>query len=210
MSFMPFTNDVVVVAPVTSVNTTSVNIASVTPVRNRFRSGYAIDMRRTGARLRNRPNVHVTPATSRSALYMIVQLAPITIMRPERMKIEKSSERSPNSQSLIGSTNHTTRPRPAAVRATRSGTPRRSVTGTRPSSASETPNPSVMAFLALTPDAIRRAPRMSTIAPITQDRRRPRSAGGSGRLRIAVTMFMRLTRHAEAPTTTKVSSTPRA
>ncbi len=39
MSFRPFTNDVVVVAPVTSVKTTSVNIARVTPVRNRFRSG---------------------------------------------------------------------------------------------------------------------------------------------------------------------------
>ena len=45
------------------------------------------------------------------------------------------------------------------------------------------------------------------MAPSTQrDRRAP--AGGSGRLRIALTMFMRLTRRAENATTPSVSSTP--
>ena len=66
MSFTPFTNEPVVIAPMTSVKTTSVNIASVTPVRNRLRSGYAIEMRRTGASARTRPSVAPTaPAAGR-------------------------------------------------------------------------------------------------------------------------------------------------
>src|SRR5205823_1718889 len=40
-SLKAWTNDPVVVAPTTSVKTTSVNIASVTPVRQRLRSGHA-------------------------------------------------------------------------------------------------------------------------------------------------------------------------
>ena len=47
----------VVMAPTTSVNTTSVNIASVMPVRKRLRSGYAIDMPQRRARApRMRPS----------------------------------------------------------------------------------------------------------------------------------------------------------
>ena len=44
------------------------NIASVTPVRNRFRIGYAVDSFSTGAAARMRPNVHVSPPTIGSAL----------------------------------------------------------------------------------------------------------------------------------------------
>ena len=44
--------------------------------------------------------------------------------------------------------------------------------------------------------------------PSSQRRRRLFCVGGSGRLRIAVTMFIRLTRQAEKATTTSVSSTP--
>ena len=42
---------------------------------------------------------------------MIVQLAPITIISPERMKIEKSIFRSPKSHRLIGSTNQIDQPK---------------------------------------------------------------------------------------------------
>ena len=38
-SLNPLTNEPVVIAPTTSVKTTSVNMARVTPVRNRLRSG---------------------------------------------------------------------------------------------------------------------------------------------------------------------------
>ena len=41
-------------------------------------------------------------------------------------------------------------------------------------------------------------------------RRAAALGGGSGRLRIALTMFIRLTRHAENVTTASVSSTPSA
>ncbi len=65
-----------------------------------------------------------------------------------------------------------------------------------------------MAFFALMPETTSRPPSRSVSAPSSQWRPDPFFAAGSGRLRIAVTMFMRLTRQAEAPTTTKVSSTP--
>ena len=97
----PLTNDLVVVAPTTSVNTTSVNIASVTPVRKRLRSGIGhrhLQHRRERAGSARAPAR--APPSRTSALYMIVQLAPTTIMSPERMKIEKSMLRLPNSQRL--------------------------------------------------------------------------------------------------------------
>ena len=48
-------NEPDVAVPVTIVKTTSVNIASVVPVRNRLASGYAMEMRRSGASRRDRP-----------------------------------------------------------------------------------------------------------------------------------------------------------
>ena len=61
-------NEPVDVDPVTSVKTTRVNIASVVPVRKRLRSGYAIDMRSTGARALILPSTAITAPSSRSAL----------------------------------------------------------------------------------------------------------------------------------------------
>ena len=49
-----------------------------------------------------------------SALYMIVQEAPITIISPPSTKIEKLTFSSPKSQRLIGSTNQATSARPGA------------------------------------------------------------------------------------------------
>ena len=106
-----------------------------------------------------RPNDRVSPASSRSALYISVQLAPTTIISPERMKIEKSTLSVPNSQRPTGSTNQATRPSPAAVRARRGWRSQPLGHRHRPSRASETPKPSVIAFLALIPEAIRSAPR---------------------------------------------------
>ena len=61
-------NEPVDVAPVTSVKTTSVNMARVVPVRKRLRSGYAIDMRRTGASALILPSTAIAAPRSRSAL----------------------------------------------------------------------------------------------------------------------------------------------
>src|SRR3954453_22317734 len=72
--FAAGTNDCEVVASTTSVKTTSVNIARVTPVRNRLRSGYAIAMRKTGDDVRTRE-------ARAGALYMIVQVDAITFTR---------------------------------------------------------------------------------------------------------------------------------
>ena len=115
VSLAPLTNDPVMTAPVTRVKTTSVNIASVTPVRNRLASGYASDSLRTGASRRLRPKVAVSAPLTASALYMSAQLAPTTIARPERMNIEKFVLRSPSSHRLIGRTNHATSASPAVV-----------------------------------------------------------------------------------------------
>jgi hypothetical protein len=57
-----------VVAPTTMVNTTSVNIASVTPVRKRTRSGYAIAILSIGASGRMRPSPRIVRPRSASAL----------------------------------------------------------------------------------------------------------------------------------------------
>ena len=202
------TNDPVVVAPTTSVNTTSVNIARVTPVRKRLRSGYAIAMRRTGARLLIRPNVDPSAPSRTSALYISVQVAPITIISPPSRKIEKSTLSSPKSQRWTGSTNHAISASPAPVRTARSCRPSARRIGTRPRTASETPSPSGAAFLLPTPLAISRTPSAIDTAPSSQRRRRCFSCGGSARLRIALTMFIRLTRQAENATTASVSRTP--
>ena len=61
-----------------------------------------------------------------------------------------------------------------------------------------------------TPAVASAAPASTPSAPSTQRRRRCLPSRGSGRLRIAVTMFMRLTRQAENATTISVSSTPMA
>ena len=61
-------NEPEIVPPTTSVKTTSMNIASVTPVRKRLRSGYAIDRRRIGVSARIRPTTAVTAPSRTSAL----------------------------------------------------------------------------------------------------------------------------------------------
>ncbi len=115
MLLKPLTNEPVVIAPVTSVKTTSVNIASVTPVRKRLASGYASESLRTGASRRLRPKIRVSAPSRTSALYMSAQLAPTTIASPERMNIEKFVFRSPSSQRLSGSTNQATSASPVEV-----------------------------------------------------------------------------------------------
>ena len=61
-------NDPELTVPVTIVNTTSVNIASVIPVRKRLASGYAIAIFSTGASGRSAPSTRIAAPMSRSAL----------------------------------------------------------------------------------------------------------------------------------------------
>src|SRR3954454_5782019 len=96
------TTEPVVMAPVTRVKTTSVNMASVTPVRNLLRKGYAIDILSTGASRLLRPSEAERPERRRSALYMIAQVAPRTIARPESTKMEKFIFMSPKNQRSMG------------------------------------------------------------------------------------------------------------
>ena len=126
----------------TSVKTTRVNIASVVPVRNRSFNGYAIDIRSTGARPRDRPNTRMTPASRRSALKTITQTVPMTIRRPATIQAEKSIARFPKTRSISrqGSSRKTTTASPQAVNASRSGTPARRRSGTRLMRTSENPS----------------------------------------------------------------------
>ena len=77
-------------APTTSVKTTRVNIASVTPVRKRFLSGYAIAICRTGARARIRPTVAGQPAEQEVGVVDDRPAAPSTTMIPPRIQTAKS------------------------------------------------------------------------------------------------------------------------
>ena len=108
-------------------------MARVVPVRKRLRSGYAIDMRRTGASASILPSPAIAAPRSRSALYTITQTAPTTIRRPVTIHVEKSMESGPktDSQALQGSIRSTTMTMPATVNASRSGTPTRRANGTR-------------------------------------------------------------------------------
>ena len=141
---------------------------------------------------------------------MSAQLAPTTIISPERMKIEKSMleraeqpaahrEHEPGHEAEAG-----------AVRAIRSASAEPLRDRDHAQHESETPKPSVIAFFAWIPETMRSAPSPITAAPSSHRLRVSAWAGGSGRLRIADTMFIRLTRHADAVTTTNVSSTPSA
>ena len=97
---------------------------------------------------------------------------------------------------------------PAAVYTSRSGRPSARAIGTRPRTISKTPNPSVISSRPLTPATASSTPAELVTAPRSQRVLRVPVAGGSGRFRIAVTMFMRLTRQAENATTARVRSTP--
>jgi hypothetical protein len=61
--------------------------------------------------------------------------------------------------------------------------------------------------LELTPETASAAPSATPSSP-SSHRRRRFFGGGSGRFRMAVTMFIRLTRQAEKATTASVSRTP--
>ncbi len=139
---------------------------------------------------------------------MIVQVAPMTIINPPSTKIEKLTVIRPNSQSLIGNTNHAISASPAPVRTARSLSPSARSNRSSPKTKSDTPSPSVIPFLELMPDTAITAPRAIRATVATQRRRPPRRTTGSGRSRIAETMFMRLTREAENASTARVRSTP--
>ena len=167
-SLKAFVNAPEVVAPTTSVKTTSVNIASVTPVRKRLRSGYAIDIRSTGARARMRPPVAARAPSRTSALYISVHDAPSTIIRPPSRKIDMLTFISPKSQRLIGSTNQSTSASPAPVCTARSGRPSSCRIGTRLRITSETPKPRTTASLEPTPETASAAPASSPSAAQSQ------------------------------------------
>ena len=85
-------------------------------------------------------------------MYMIVQVAPITIISPLRMKIPKFTLIAPNRCWRIdGTMNQTISASPAAVRTTRLLAPSASESRATPRITSETPRPSVISFLALIP-----------------------------------------------------------
>ena len=67
-SLIAESNELGAAVPVTSVKTTSVNIASVAPVLKRALSGYVIAIRATGTTLPNRERTRLTPRSTRSAL----------------------------------------------------------------------------------------------------------------------------------------------
>ena len=113
------------------------------------------------------------------------------------------------SRTLQGSIQMTTMTRPAPVKASRSEAPSRRAAGTSPITISEMPISSGVACPAAAPETATSAPRPIPSAASVQRPRRP-CAGGSGRLRMAVEIVMRLTRQAETATTASVSSTPRA
>ncbi len=127
----------------------------------------------------------------------MTQVAPITIIRPPKTKREKFVFSRPSSQRGIGSVNQSTSASPAAVRTGLSGRPASERSGTALSTSTETPTPRATASFAWTPAQTKSTP--SRIPTVGQSQRRLRffAAAGSGRLRIAETMFMRLTRRAE-------------
>ncbi len=195
--------------PVTIVKTTSVNIASVVPVRNRLASGYAMEMRRSGASRRDRPSTAMTARSSRSALYMIVHTAPTTTIRPATIHVVKSMCRGPktSSHTFQGSIHITTSTTPATVNVTRSATPALRATGIRLTSTSEMPNISGVALLDERPATVSSPPTSSPAAAVSQRCRPPRTRD-SGRLRIAAAIVITLTRRADRATTASVSSMP--
>ena len=126
------------------------------------------------------------------------------------MKIEKFDLHRAEEPAVIGSTNQMTSASPAPVCVARSGTPSARKSGTALRIGSRTPRPSTTPFL----HAHQRRRAAAEREPgDRQEQPAPpvlMLAGGSGRFRIAVTMFMRLTREAENETTARVSSTPTA
>ena len=127
------------------------------------------------------------------------------------MKTEKfwlSSVPASASSHALGSRQSATIVSPAPVYAILFGTPTACTTGTRPITSIEMPRMNATACAVFTPWRVSSAPSAIATSPPIQRRFRRLWAGGSGRLRIAVTMFSRLTRQAETTTTTKVSSTP--
>ena len=114
---MAWTNDPFDTVPVTSVNTTRVNIASVVPVRKRAARGYATDMRSTGVSARILPKAVTTRPSSRSALKTRTRTAPTMIMSPATIHVEKSIASLPNtaSQRFHGSMSATTIALPQVV-----------------------------------------------------------------------------------------------
>ena len=85
-------------------------------------------------------------------MYTIVQVAPITIISPARVNIAKFTVIAPNRcRPIDGTMNQTISASPAAVRTTRLLAPSASASRATPRITSETPKPSVTAFLALIP-----------------------------------------------------------
>ncbi|MCZ7528763.1 MAG: hypothetical protein M5U14_21750 [Acidimicrobiia bacterium] len=160
--------------------------------------------------LRTPAVARLIPASTTSALYMTVQVAPSTTISPATIHTVKSYERSPRTPSKAprGRSHHTTSRTPPTVYATRSGTPRARTTGTRPAITIETPSRNGVAWLEDVPATATTTPRTTTAEPRSQRTRRVRRTGGVGRLRMAVTMSRTLTRQAETATTARVSTTP--
>ena len=140
----------------------------------------------------------------------ITQTAPMTVMRPETIHVEKSIEIWPNTASQIshGMSMSTTSARPQAVYAIRSEAPSRRRIGTSEITTSEMPSMRAVAASAAAPLMAMNAP--SARPSTARIQRLFFELGGSGRLRIAVEIVITLTRQAETATTMSVRSTPMA
>ena len=109
-----------------------------------------------------------------------------------------------------GRSHQTTSATPPIVYAARSGRPSARASGTSATIATETPSMKGVICAAEMPAKTSRPPAIRPTVAQTSRKRRVRCRTGSGRFRIAVTMFSTLTRQAAIDTTTSVTSTPRA
>ena len=167
--------------PVTSVKTTSVNIASVAPVRKRALSGYVIAIRMTGASL---PNLERTRLTPREDEVGVVDDHPDRAdhgHQPGTIQVVKSIEISPktDSQTLQGRSIGPRSPGRRPCTRARSGTWRGGAIGTRPIRTRQTPSMSGVAAPPAVPLAVSRTP--SATASRASASRRNGGAGPAAR-----------------------------
>ena len=151
-------------------NTTSVNIANVMPVRSRVFSGYAAEMRSTPPSERIRPNTAIEPAEQRVG---------VVDHRPRRADDDEQAPDDPHREVHLRVRHHhlddAEREQPehhepdAADACRRAGRGRRSArsTGTSPTITSDAPSMNGIACAELRPLTISSAPSASTAALAT-------------------------------------------
>jgi hypothetical protein len=121
------------------VKTTSMNIASVMPVRKRLWVGYFTAVLRTGGRPLMRPNAATTIRKSKSALKMTSHTPATTMAMPETKNISGPFAIPAGAVIRAGVSHRTRRIRPEAVKATRSDRPKTRARSAAPIRTSEMP-----------------------------------------------------------------------